>query len=173
LASPIRSASSAPDQPPGHDQLLRPPEPDDLRQPRAAADVRDEADRRLRQPDHRVRREHAEVARQRELERPADARALDRADHGLGHLLGEAPCLDARPPERAQPLRRLRQPGERAEVHAGGEARARPAQHDAAHGRVVGGRPQRRAGGEHQLGVERVALVGAVEHDVTNGAVVF
>ena len=41
------------------------------------------------------------------------------------------------------------------------------------HGRVVRGGPQRLAGREHQLGVERVALLGAVEDDVPDRAVIF
>ena len=46
------------------------------------------------------------------------------------------------------------------------------AQHDAVHRRVVGGGAQRLARGEHQLVVERVALLGAVEDDVADGAAI-
>ena len=38
--------------------------------------------------------------------------------------------------------------------------------------RVVGGGAQRLADGEHELAVERVALLGAVEDDVAHGAAV-
>ena len=38
---------------------------------------------------------------------------------------------------------------------------------------IVGGRAQRGAGGEHQLAVERVALLRAVEDDVADGAAIF
>ena len=58
--------------------------------------------------------------------------------------------------------------GERGDVHAGGEHRAVAAQHDAAHGRVVGGRAQGGADGEHEVLVERVALLGTVEDDVAD-----
>ena len=62
--------------------------------------------------------------------------------------------------------------GERAEVHARGEHRALAAQHHAVDRRVVGRGAQRLADGEHQLPVERVALLGAVEDDVADGAAV-
>ena len=42
-----------------------------------------------------------------------------------------------------------------------------------AHGRVVGRGAQRGAGGQHQLVVERVALLRPVEDDVADGAVIF
>ena len=173
LARPIRSASSAADQLAGHDQLLGPAEADDLRQPRGAADVGDQPDPRLGQPDDRVGGEHAEVARERQLERAADARALDLADDGLGHLLGEVPRLQAGAAERPQPLGRRRERGERAEVHARGEHRAVAADDDAADVRVVGGGAQRRARGEHQLVVERVALLRPVQDDVADGTAIF
>jgi hypothetical protein len=157
-----------PDQLPGHDQLLGPPEADDLRQPGRAAHIGDQPDPRLGQPDDRVRREHAEVARERELQRAADARALDLADHRLGHLLGEIPCLQAGAAERPQPLRRRRERGERGEIHARGEHGAVAADDDAADVRVLGGGPQRGARRDHQLVVERVALLRPVEDDVTD-----
>ena len=58
--------------------------------------------------------------------------------------------------------------GERGDVHAGGEDRAVAAQDDDAYRRVVGGGAQGRADGEHELLVERVALLGAVEDDVAD-----
>ena len=57
-------------------------------------------------------------------------------------------------------------------VHPAREHRAGAAHDDAAHGDVRGGRPQRLAEGEDELGVERVALLGTVEDDVPDGAVV-
>ena len=67
----------AADQLAGHDQLLGAAEPDDRRQPRGAADVGDQADARLGQADDGVVGDHAQVAGERELDRPADARAVD------------------------------------------------------------------------------------------------
>ena len=104
--------------------------------------------------------------------RAADAGAVDLADDRLGHLLGEVPRLEARAPERAQHVGLLGQVGERAEVHAGGEHGALAAQHDAVHRRVVRGGAQGLARGDHQLLVERVALLGAVEDDVADRAAV-
>ena len=91
----------------------------------------------------------------------------------LGHLLREVPRLEAGAPERAQALGRRRERGQRAEVHARREHRAVAAHDDAAHGGIVGRRPQRRARGEHQLVVEGVALLGPVEDDVADGTVIF
>ena len=173
LASPIRSASSAPISLPVMISSFARPRPTICGSRERAADVGDQADPRLGHADDRVGRQHAEVARERQLERAADARALDRADHRLGHLLGEVPGLQAAAPERAQVLGRRRERAERAEVHARGEHRAGAAQHDAAHRRVVGRRAQRLAGREHELAVERVALLGAVEDDVADRAVIF
>ena len=123
---------------------------------------------RLRQPDERVLGEHAQVARQRQLERAAEADAVDLADDRLGHLLGEVPRLQARAAERAQPVARSRGAGQGGDVHARGEHRAVAAQHDAAHGGVVGGGAQGGADGEHEVLVERVALLGTVEDDVAD-----
>ena len=161
------------DQLAGHHELLRPPEPDDLGQPRGAADVGDQPDPRLGHADDRVGGEHAEVARQRQLERAADAGAVDRADDRLGHLLREVPRVEAVAPERAQPLRRAAQRAERPEVHPGREERPRAAYDDHAHRGVVGGGAQRGARGQHELVVERVALLRPVEDDVADGAVIF
>ena len=47
---------------------------------------------------------HPQVAGQRELQRPAEADAVDLADGRLGHLLGEVPGLEAVAAERAQLL---------------------------------------------------------------------
>ena len=69
-------------------------------------------------------------------------------------------------------LGRLGERAERAEVHPGGEHRAGPAQHDTADGGILGRGAQRGAGGEHELAVERVALLGAVEDDVADRAAV-
>ena len=161
------------DQLAGHHELLRPPEPDDLGQPRGPADVGDQPDPRLGHADDRVRGEHAEVARERQLERAADARAVDRADDRLGHLLGQVPRLEAVAPERAQVLGRRAQRAERPEVHARREERPRAAHDHHADGRVLGGGPQRGARGQHELVVERIALLRPVEDEVADGAVIF
>ena len=58
------------------------------------------------------------------------------------------------------------------EVHAGREHRALAAQHDAVHRRVGGGLAQRVAERQQQLLVHRVALLGAVQDDVADGAAV-
>ena len=163
----------AADQLAGHHQLLGAAEADHRRQPRRAADVRDQADPRLGHADQRVGGDHAQVARQRELHGAADAGAVDHADRRLGHLLGEVPGVEAGAAERAQVLGRLGQGGQRAEVHAGGEHRAGAADHDAAHRRFGGRLAQRLAGRDHQLAVERVALLRPVQHDVADGSVVF
>ena len=47
-----------------------------------------------------------------------------------------------------------------------------PRSDDAVDRRVVGRGAQRLADGEHQLVVERVALLGAVEDDVADGAAI-
>ena len=173
LASPIRSASVAADQLAGHDQLLGPAEADDLRQPRRPADVRDQPDPRLGQADHRVGRDRAQIAGQRDLHRPAQAGAVDLADDRLGHLLGEVPRLEARAPgtgatcrdPSASPASEPRSmpdeniapsPRRTTQWTAGSSAAARSASPD----------------GEHEFAVERVALLGAVEDDVAHGAAV-
>ena len=77
-------------------------------------------------------------------------------------------------PEGTQPLRRLGDRGQRAEVHAGGEHRAGAAQHHAAHAGVVAAaaRSAALAASTSSL-VERVALLGAVQDDVADRAAVF
>ena len=94
----------------GHDQLLRAADADDLGEPGGAADVGHEAEARLGQADERVLGEHPQVAGQRELQRAAEADAVDLRDGRLGHLLGEVPGLQAGAAERAQPLGRAERP---------------------------------------------------------------
>ena len=60
-----------------------------------AADVGDQADARLGQPDDRVGRD-PQVARERELHRAAEARAVDLGDRRLGHLLEQVPRVEDR-----------------------------------------------------------------------------
>ena len=119
----------------GHDELLRAAEADERRQPRAAADVGDQADPRLDEADDRVGGHDAQVAGQRELGGAAEAGAVDLGDRRLGHVLAEVPDREDRGAPLAQPRG---VGGERAEVggvHAAGEHRARAAQHDEADGR--------------------------------------
>ena len=92
---------------------------------------------------------------------------------GLGISSATFQACEHVAPERAQAFRRRAQGAERGEVHAGGEERPGAAYHHDPHGRVVGRRAQRGAGGQHQLGVERVALLRPVEDDVADGAVIF
>src|SRR5919109_1955351 len=88
-ADPLRLLAA--DHLPGHHQLLGAPEADDLGEAGGAADVGDQADPRLRHDDRRVGRDHAQVARERQLRRATEAGAVDLADRRLGHLLGEVP----------------------------------------------------------------------------------
>ena len=174
LARPIRSASSAADQLPGHDQLLRPPEADDLRQPRGAADVGDQA----RSASRAARRSRRSASTRRSHASASSSAPPMHAPWiwqitGLG--ISSARFHASRHARRnvAQPLRRRRERGERAEVHPGGEHRAVAADDDAADVRVVGRRAQRGARREHQLVVERVALLRPVQDDVADGTAIF
>ena len=141
VTSPIRSASSRADQLAGHDQLLRAPEADERRQPRGAADVRYQPDARLRHPDHRVGRHHAEVAAIASSTAPPMQPPWICTITGFVISSATVPRVDALAPEGAQVLRRLRDRAERAEVHPGGEHRARAAHHDDAHVGRVGSLP--------------------------------
>ena len=155
----------------GHHHLLGAAEADHLRQPRGAADVGDQADPRLRHADHRVLGHHPQVAGQRELHRAADAGAVDDADRRLRHLLAEVPGVEDRLAERAQVVGVLGELAQRAEVHPGGEHRAGAADDDAVRGGVGGRGAERIADRRDEVAVEGVALVGAVEHDMADGAV--
>ena len=128
---------------------------------------------RLRQADDRVGRHHAQVAGQRELQRAADAGAVDLR----------------RPSAWSSPRRGSTRRGTRGGTGAGARA-ARPAPASAARSMPeenIGPAPrrttQRTAGSsaaarsasptrEHELVVERVALLGAVEDDVADRAAV-
>jgi hypothetical protein len=156
------------DDPRGHDQLLRAAHADDLGQARGAAEVGDEPEPCLRKAHERVLGQDAQVAGQGQLQRAAQADAVDLADDRLGHLLREVPGVEAGAPERAQLLGGAGGGRQRGDVHAGGEHGTVAAEHDAAHGRVVGGGTERGADGEHQVLVERVALLGTVEDDVAD-----
>ena len=73
----------------------------------------------------------------------------------------------------AQLLGRRAQRAERAEVHARREQRPGAAHDHHADARVVGGGAQRGARGQHELVVERIALLRPVEDEVADGAVIF
>ena len=103
LAKPIRCASWPSIDLAGHDQLLGVAEADDGRQARAAAHVGQQPHAHLHDPGHRVLGHHPEVGGQRQLERAAQARAVDLADRGLGHLLEQVPPGQDRAAEAAQP----------------------------------------------------------------------
>ena len=174
LTSPIRSASVAADQLAGHDQLLGAAEPDDLRQPRGAADVGDQPDPRLGHADDRVRRRSR--AGRRRARAPSRRRCRRRGSRrSTGLAISSARFQASR--HRARGTRAgarasSASAAERAEVHAGGEHRARAAERrrSATAGSAAAARsasPTR----EHQLAVERVALLGAVEDDVADRAV--
>ena len=79
----------------GEDQTQRRRQPDQLRQPCRAAPRREDAELRLGQPEFRglVRRRHAPVARQRELEAAAEAHPVNRGDRR--HLQPAQPREDA------------------------------------------------------------------------------
>ena len=128
--------------------------------------------RRLGHADQRVGGHHAQVAGQRELHGAADAGAVDLADRRLGHLLEQVPRFEDRAAELAQAPGVGSQRGEAAEVHPAGEHRARAAHDDAEHLAVGRGGPERLAQADDQLVVEGVALLGTVQDDVADDAVV-
>jgi hypothetical protein len=156
----------------GHDQLLRVAEPDHGRQPRAAADVGEQADADLHDPRHGVLGHRAEVACQRQLERAAECGTVDLADGRLGHLLEQVPPGEQRTAERTQPAGVLGQVPQVVEVHARGEHRSLAAQHEHPHvgigGRLLDRAPELR----DQLAVERVALLGTVQNQMADRAAV-
>ena len=65
------------------DHLLRARLADDAPEPLRAAGARDDAERRLGQPELHVRRGDAQIADERELETAAERDAVERGDHGL------------------------------------------------------------------------------------------
>ena len=126
---------------------------------------REDADVDLGRAEGRRLAGHDEVAGQRQPERPGQAVAVDRADHGLAQLADE----------REQPREALggdvlvherHVGGEAGEVAARAEGRlVRGGEHDAAHGVVVA---RGLEGGDEvaqQLVGQRVARVGLVHGD--------
>jgi ferredoxin len=169
-ADPVRLVSV--DDLAGHDQLLGVAEPDHRGQPRATAHVRQQPDPHLHDPGHGVLGHRAEVARQGQLECPAERRAVDLADGRLRHLLEQVPPGEDRPAVVAQPGRVLRQVAQVVQVHPRREHRPLAAQHHHAHLVVGGSRLDPGAQLADQLAAQRVALVGPVEDQVAHAAAV-
>jgi hypothetical protein len=93
---------------------------------------------------------------------------VDLADRGLRHLLEQVPPGEQRSPEAAQAARVLGQVAQVVEVHARREHRPFAAHHHHAHVVVAGGRLHGGAQLGDRLPVERVALLGPVENEMTD-----
>ena len=105
LTRPMRCASAASIVRGGHDQLLRAAEADDRGQPRGAADVGDDPELDLGQAELRVLGGDPQVAAERDLQRAAEAGAVDLADDRLGHLFAEVRAVEEDVAEGAQHAR--------------------------------------------------------------------
>ena len=180
VARPIRTASSAADDPGGGADLERPGVADVLDQRLGAGEVGHQAERRLLHGELRVVGHHPQVAGQRELEAGADGVAADRGDRDEARVAqpGEAALVLVDPrgrllvAEREQAddaLLARRRRVEHRPVEAGGERVALPRHHHDAY--VVGqGAPDlaEREPHRRRLGV---AHVGTVEGDGRDRAV--
>ena len=152
----------------GHDQLLGVAQPHDRGQPRAAAHVRDQPDANLHDPGHGVLGHRPEVARERELERAAERRAVDLADRGLRHLLEQVPPLNEGAPERAQPVGILRQRAQIVQIHSGREQRALAADDYHPNRRVSRGPLNALPQSTNRLPIQRIPFLGPVQHQMPN-----
>jgi hypothetical protein len=75
-------------------QLLGAAEADDGGQPRGSADVGDDPELDLGQPELRIIGGDPQVAAERDLERAAEAGAMNLADDGLGHRFAEVRAVE-------------------------------------------------------------------------------
>src|SRR3989475_11524078 len=145
-------------------ELLGAPEPDQLDEPGAASDARDEPEVVLGQAETRRARGDPKIAGQRQLEPPADARAVDRGDERLLESFEIVEEAREQPPVGAE-YRRVPVRLERRHVGADAErlAGAREHHHPDRLVRVqlVGQDPEV---GAH-LHRDRVVLLGTVDGD--------